>query len=62
MKIIYTGRSAKGRIIPTDHGAIVAKKGEPVEVPDAIAEGLLKTPDWSKDEPKPAAKATKKEV
>lgn len=47
MQIIYNGKTAKGRRIPVGDSFVQAKKGKPVEVPDAIGEALL-GPDWSR--------------
>jgi hypothetical protein len=47
MLIKYIGKCADGRRIPVGGNMIEAKKGQPVEVPDNIANDLLKIPsDW----------------
>jgi hypothetical protein len=64
MKITYIGHHADGRVILVGEQRVRAPKGQPVEVPDAIAADLLQSPHlWAAaDEPKPAGKPAAKKA
>jgi hypothetical protein len=58
-KVIYNGKSATGRMVPFEGQSFTCLKGVETELPDALADQLLKSPDWA--EPTPA-KAPKEKV
>lgn len=48
MLVVYNGRSTEGRYVQiTLDFDIYVPNGVPVDLPDAIAKGLLERPDWS---------------
>ena len=60
MKVVYVGPHIDGVAIPYGLGEISAQPGEPVEVPDDLAAGLLDQPtNW---QPVKAAKTIQKEA
>ncbi|MGE0025700.1 MAG: hypothetical protein AB7O78_01675 [Thermoleophilia bacterium] len=60
MKVVYRGPHIEGVAIPYGLGEIDAPHGEPVEVPDDLAERLLDQPSNWEATKAPAAKGGKR--